>query len=441
MPSRSSRLADSPGGMPALSIPTYRLPQAVLEKDIAVVTGLGVEIKTGHRLATADSTANLLAQGFDAVLIAVGLPYSKRINVEGSHLSGVHWGLEFLREVRAGTHFDLGNGVVVIGGGNVAIDVAMTALRLSGTPVRLYCLEKREEMPAHEHEIARAEAEGIEINCGWGPKSILAAHGSARGVEFRRCIAVFDEHRQFSPTFDDQQGTTADASAVILAIGQTPPDDVPNEAASVFLAGDIAGKAGGGSAIEAVASGRAAAERIDRHLGGDGSVSLQLSEHAPATPWIGREEAFAPRARVAIPCATPEQRRTSFCEIEATYRPKDAVAEAQRCLQCDLRLMIAQPPAPPERWLEFGQANAEQAPDAEGVLVLADADKKPIVIKGTESIRTALLEKLASSPEARFFLWEEDRMYTKRESELIQQHLQQYGELPGGGGDELDDLF
>ncbi len=434
--------AESAGGMPAFSIPRYRLPQAVLEKDLATIRDLGVEIRTGRRLTTAAAMSDLLSQGFDALLIAVGLPNSKKIAIGGNDLDGVFWGLEFLSAVKAGETFDLGQSVVVVGGGNVAIDVAMTALRLSGATVRLFCLEGRDEMPAHTREIEKAEAEGIEIDPGWGPSVILGAQARVRAVAFRRCVAVFDEQRHFAPSFDEQQRMTVDADSVILAIGQAPPDDVPAEGEGVFLAGDVAGtSADGGSVVHAVASGRAAAERIDRYLGGDGSVSLELADHAPPGAWIGREEGFASRSRVPAPCAPAEERRTDFREIDGTYSTEDAVAEAKRCLQCDLRLMIAQPPVPPERWLEFNRSNVEQVPVAEGVFVLADPEKKPVVIKGMTNIQAGLLEKLAAGGDARFFRWEEDRMYTKRESELIQQHLKQYGELPGGGDDELDDLF
>jgi len=434
--------AKSPGGMPALSIPTYRLPADVLEKDLAVIRELGVEIETGCRLDTGQAMADLLGQGFDAVLIAVGLPNSKKIAIAGSELRGVLWGLDFLSAAKAGKTFDLGQEIIVVGGGNVAIDVAMTALRLSRGTVRLFCLESREEMPSYNHEIEKAAAEGIEINCSWGPAVILGDQGQVSGVEFRRCLSVFDEQHNFAPTFDEQQRMTVEASAVILAIGQAPPDDAPAEREGVFLAGDIADAAkGGGSAVHAIASGRAAAERIDRYLGGDGQMSLHLSDPTPPNDWIARDEGFVPRARVAFPCATPEQRCSDFRQIEGTYSPEDARAEAKRCLQCDLRLSIERPVLPPEKWLEFSRENVDQVPVIEGVFVLADGNKKPTMIKGAEDIQAALLEKLDSAADASFFLWEEDRMYTKRESELIQQHLKQYGELPGGGEDELDDLF
>ncbi len=431
--------SESPGGMPAQSIPAYRLPKEVLDKDVAAIRNLDVEIKTGHPLPDGQAMIDLAGKGFDAVLIAVGLPNSKRISLEGNNLDGVLWGLEFLRAVKEGETFDLGKKIVVVGGGNVAIDVAMTARRLSGATVNLLCLESREEMPAHAHEIEKAEVEGIIVDPSWGPAAIHGANGRVCSVEFRRCAAVFDEQHNFAPRFDEQTRQSVDADTVILAIGQAPPDNVPAEAESVFLAGDIAG--GQMSVVDAVASGRAAAERIDSRLGGDGDVSLRFSDPAPPAARIGREDGFAPRSRIPIPCASADERCTDFRRIEGDYTPEDAIREAKRCLQCDLRLLIAQSALPPEKWLVFNRDNVEQTPDCDGVFVLAGDDKKPVAIKGTADMRAGLMERIESGADASFFLWEEDRMYTKRESELIQQHLSQYGELPGGADDKLDDLF
>jgi NADPH-dependent glutamate synthase beta subunit-like oxidoreductase/Pyruvate/2-oxoacid:ferredoxin oxidoreductase delta subunit len=431
--------AESPGGMPLRSIPEYRLPREVVKKDLAAIQQLGVEVRTGSSLSAGPAMADLLCQGFDAVLIAVGLPEAKKIPLAGSELAGVHWGLDFLLAVKAGRSFDLGREIVVVGGGNVALDVAMTALRLSGGTVRLFCLESRTEMPAHANEIAKAEAEGIQINPGWGPAVIRDERGAVSSVEFRRCVRVFDDQRKFSPVFDEQERVTISADSLILAIGQAATKDIPLEENGVFLAGDIAG--GQMSVVHAVASGRAAAERIDKFLGGDGDVSVRLGSYPLPNPRIGREEGFVPRSRVPFPCASAAERRADFRQIEGTYSVEAAVAEAQRCLQCDLRLTIAPPALPPERWLAFSRASVELVPVVEGVAVLADADKKPIRIKGVADVQAYLRSELSSQTEARFFLWEQERMYTKRESELIQHHVQKYGQLPGGGMDELDELF
>jgi formate dehydrogenase beta subunit len=437
--------AAAPGGMPALSVPNYRLPPEVLSRDLAVIRGLDVEIRTRCKIDLAAAAA-LRSQGFNAVLIAVGLPGSKRIPIAGSDLGGVYWGLEFLSAVKQGLTFDLGREIVVVGGGNVAIDVAMTALRLAQRAaagplhaVRLICLEDRDTMPAHAFDIQEAEAEGVEIDAGWGPAAILGSGGKVRGVEFRRCLAVFDDQHRFAPVFDEQQRQTIAADAVILAIGQAAAEAIPAECAGLFLAGDVAG--GTQSVVHAVASAREAAARIDRYLGGNGDVTIQLAAHTPPSARLGRDEGFAPRRRVAPPRTAPATRRNHFREIEATYAPDAAVCEARRCLQCDLRLTIRPPLLPPEPWLEFAAAQVQGVPAVEGVFILTDASKKPILIKGTSDVQAGLREQLAARPEARFFRWQEDRMYTKRESELIQQHVERYGALPAAGSDELDDLF
>jgi formate dehydrogenase beta subunit len=434
--------AAAPGGQPVLSVPKYRLPPEVLDKDLAVIRGLDVELKTGCKADLA-AVSGLRAQGFDAVLLTVGLPCSKRIPLEGSDLAGVYWGLEFLRAVKNGQKFDLGRQIVVIGGGNVAIDVAMSALRLARqaavpAQVRLFCLEDRATMPAHAFDIQEAEAEGIEINPGWGPATVRGDAGRVCGIELRRCTAVFDDQHRFAPTFDELQRQTVAADAVILAIGQSSEGSVPTESAGVFLAGDVAG--GTQSVVHAVASGRDAAARIDRHLGGSGDMTIHLARHETPSPRLGRDEAFAPRRRAATERLAPAD-RCDFREIESTLAPDAAVCEAQRCLQCDLRLMLHAPLLPPEPWLEFAAANVDAVPAVEGVFILTDASKKPILIKGSSNVQAGLREQLAARPDARFFRWQEDRMYTKRESELIQQHVERYGALPAAGGDELDDLF
>ena len=425
--------ADSPGGMPQHSIPEFRLPRGVLERDLDVILGLGVEIRTGYALESGEAMADLLNQGHDAVLIAVGLPDSKKIPLEGSSLDGVHWGLEFLTEAKLGKAFDLGSRVVVVGGGNVAVDAAMTARRLSGGEVHVFCLESREAMPAHGREVRRAEAEGIEFHAGWGPAAVLDGCGQVSGVEFRMCTMVSDAQQNFAPAYDETQRIRVEAEAVILAVGQAPPEHLPGEGKGIFLAGARL------SAVEAVASGRAAAGRIDLYFGGDGEIAVRLRDSARPAARIGRDEGFASRPRIPVPCAKPEERCTDFREIEGMYTPREAVAEARRCLQCDLRLQLRRPFLPPEKWLPLSTENIEAVPEVEGVFILAGADRVPTAIKGTATVRADLLEAIESGAGAAFFRYEEDRMYSRRESELLQQHLDRHGELPGG--DELDDLF
>jgi len=434
--------AERAGGVPATAIPRHRLPVDVMEKDVAFIRKLGVTIETGREFGGGDEMTALLDRGYDALVAAVGLPSSRKIDIPGSGLAGVHWGLEFLRRVKDGEFIDLGSSAVVVGGGNVAVDVAMTARRLvgEGGSVRMYCLENRDEMPAHDFEIEKAEAEDIDVNPGWGPVVIGGDAGRAESVEFQRCTSVFDDQGRFAPAYDETTKTTSDATAVILAIGQAPSEALPSGGDAVFLAGDATGE-GPFSVVDAVASGRSAAEDIDRFLGGNGDVSLDAGTGEPPSPRIGRVEGFAVMARAPIPTEDPSKRRLDFRQIEGVFAEDDARYEANRCLQCDLRLALRGVMLPPERWLGFDAANVDSAPAAEGVVLLAGDDKKATLIKGTENIRATLEEKLAGGTEAAWFMWELDGMYTKRESELIQQHLNQYGEMPGGGDDELDDLF
>lgn len=440
--------AERAGGVPATAIPGHRLPADVMERDVDFIRQLGVEIETGRAFENGGEMSALLDEEFDALLVAVGLPDSRTLDVAGKDLRGVHWGLDFLQSSNggsgagAGQPVETGNNIVVVGGGNVAVDVAMTALRMTGGKgsVRLFCLEGRDEMPAHDYEIGKAEAEGIEINPAWGPAAISGRNGAVESVTFRRCTSVFDDNGGFAPQYDDTVTETAAATSVILAVGQAPSGAVPGAGDGVFFAGDAAGK-GPFSVVDAVASGRKAAEDIDRYLGGDGHVTIEVDPGDPPPQWIGRVEGFASQARAAVPTEDPLKRRIDFREIEGAYAEDDARSEAARCLQCDLRLVIGAVQLPPERWLAFEREMVARAPAAAGVLVLADGEKKATLIKGTEDIRGALEEKLADGAAAEWFKWEEDGMYTKRESELIQSHLNRYGEMPGGGDDELDDLF
>ncbi|MCK4775974.1 MAG: FAD-dependent oxidoreductase, partial [Candidatus Krumholzibacteria bacterium] len=214
--------AEEVGGVPATAIPRYRLPREVLVRDVNFIRNIGVAIKTGREFTSGEEMAALIKDGYDALVVAVGLPSSIKISVPGVELEGVHWGLEFLQQVKDALFDDLGKNVVVIGGGNVAIDVAMTAMRLTDgmSSVRLFCLEKREEMPAHSFEIEKAEAEGIEIHPSWGPVEIRGEAGRAESVEFQRCTSVFDEQGRFAPRFDGETKTRPEASTIIMAIGQ-----------------------------------------------------------------------------------------------------------------------------------------------------------------------------------------------------------------------------
>jgi NADPH-dependent glutamate synthase beta subunit-like oxidoreductase len=447
-----------PGGMLRWGIPAYRLPTEVLKNEIDKLLSVGVELKTNTVVGRDVSLQDLQSQ-YDAILLAVGAPLARRIPVEGADADGVLWGMDFLRDVRKGSEVKVEKRVLVIGGGGVAMDVALTALRMGAEEVQVACLESREEMPANEWEVEEAVEEGVILHPTWGPQRIVSDNGTSKRVDLVCCTSVFDEQGRFSPCFDDAQTTSIETDTVILAVGQSSDlsfvegsgvqtkegllqadeDTLETEVAGVFVAGEVL--SGPSMVIDAIHMGRRAATSIDKHLGGEGDIEQALLPPEELDPAMGRQEAFAALARVPMPALPVEQRHQGFDEVYLGYDEEMARQEASRCLRCDYRLHILSPVLPPERWLQLASEAVTTVPELAGVYQLLDADKNILAIKGVMNLREALTEELDSTEQACFFTFEEDEMYTKRESELLQQYLQQHGELPGGGADELDDLF
>ncbi|MFX1475769.1 MAG: FAD-dependent oxidoreductase [Promethearchaeota archaeon] len=448
-----------PGGMLRYGIPRYRLPREVLDKDLEILNYLGIDFQTNTMIGE-NLTIPDLQQNHDAVLVAIGAQQSRKIVIAGDNLQGVLWGLEFLRRVNMDQPPDIGRQVVVVGGGSVAVDVARTSLRLGAEKVMLVCLEPGDEMPAHDWEIQEAKDEGVELYPTWGPKRILGKNGHVSGVELVCCTCVFDEEGKFNPSFDEGQTKTLAADMVILAIGQSvdltkigkgtgleqskagtivvEKKTLETKIPGVFAAGDAVD--GPSSVVEALAAGWLAASSIDKFLGGTGVISEEFGgEKPPAIHRLGRDKGFAGWSRAPLPLLPADQRRTSFEEVELTLPEKLAADQARRCLQCDLRLLISSVTLPPEEWLDFEAGHITQVPTNPGVFILADEEKTVLKIKGTENLREALQQQLLSTPKAKFFKFEEDPMYTQRETELLQQYLQEHGKMPGE--DELDDLF
>ncbi|MBU1274035.1 MAG: FAD-dependent oxidoreductase [Proteobacteria bacterium] len=339
-----------PGGMMRYGIPSYRLPEARLDRDVQDILDMGVEFK-GSTLVGKDMDLAQLKKDFDAVFVASGANSSARIQLSGSDKDGVLWGWEFLRDVALGQAPAVGQKVVVVGGGNVAIDVALTAKRLGAKQVQLFCLEKRDEMPAHPWEVSLAEDEGVVINNSWGPQDVLG-EGKANGISFQACTSVFDKAGKFSPVFDEGVTTHANADTVILAIGQSPVldfvdvdgvqtagnriqagQDQATGAEGVFAGGDVV--TGPASIIGGVAQGRRAAEAIDKYLGGSGDISEVLAapeDEVELTPLTGE---LLPRQEV--PHLKVWERGDNFDQVEQPLSAKAVAAEANRCLQCDAR--------------------------------------------------------------------------------------------------------
>jgi ribosomal protein L24E len=354
-----------------------------------------------------------------------------------------------------------GETIIVIGGGNVAIDVARTALRLAARKVHLYCLEERDEMPAHDWEIEEAKNEGIEIHPGWGPMTIVGDSKVER-VDFIKCTSVFDENKKFAPQFDSCVTTSQETDRVLIAIGQDPildfltgvagiktkpsgtidvdTDSMRTSLDGVFAGGEVV--SGPASVIDAIKHGRLAASGIDRYLGGDGDIRMPLLDETKPDIDFKRIENFYDLKRVSMPRLSIEEASTCLSLVEKGYSSSDALCESERCLRCDLRLLICSTPMPPEPWLEFTEENIASVPQSEGVYQLLDENKVVYAIKGVNNLSDALSEILNTSTKAKFFLYDEDPMFSKRESELIGEYLKIHGKMPPGEGeDDLDELF
>lgn len=448
-----------PGGMMRYGIPSYRLPKDILDKEINEILDLGVEFRPNQTLGRDVTLDQIKNDGFDAVFLGVGAQLSRRIPLEGSDLPDVLWGVDFLRQVAEGEDIHLKNRVIVVGGGNVAVDVALSAMRCWANDVTMVCLEGREEMSAHEWEIQGVLDEGVRLLTSWGPHKILCENGQITGMELVHCVSVFDDQCIFNPSFDDAK-EKIEGDQVVLAIGQASDltfladdsqitvdrglivvdeDTLETGMKGVYAGGDVA--AVPGAIIHAIAAGRKAASSIDEALGGTGDIEEVLFERDAPDQHIGRDEGFASWPREKIPELELKARHQGFQEVVLGYEDEQAIKEARRCLQCDLRLYLESNPSPPEKILIFNEENINQVPEDEGVFQLYDDEKKVISIKGTGTLRQSLLEALEDYENASWFDFEEDKMYSQRESELIQQYLQKHGEMPGGGDSDLDDLF
>ena len=450
------------GGMLRYGIPEYRLPRATLDKDLQLLTRQGIEIRTDSALGRDWVLDDLREQGYSALILAAGAGAAKALSLPGNDLDGVFAGVDFLHEAADGvvpSNEVVDRTVLVIGGGNVAVDVARSALRLGASSVIVACLETADEMPAYPEEVESALAEGVEILHSWGTERILGEEERVCAARLVRCVTVFDDSGRFAPTLDPATTREVAADTVVVAIGQDVlpemrklPDldfaadgflrvDAENPtagAADVFACGDLA--MGPSSVVRAVASGRRAAEAVDRYLGGAGEVPSILDPEEP-DQWIGPDDGFATRTRAQPGIAPAATRIDGFAEVESALDTVGAAVEAGRCLQCDLRLRISAPFLPPPPWLDLTEEAVAEIPAVEGVYQLLGDDRVATKIAGTADLARALRVELAADSPAPRFVWESDPMYTKRESELIQQFLAEHGRMPSGGEDDLDDLF
>ncbi len=341
--------AAKPGGMLRLGIPAYRLPSDVVDADIANLTAIGVEIATGVRV---ENVRSLKDEGFDAVLLATGTHKAVRLRVPGEDLKGVQSALAFLADVKLGREVDLaGKRVVVIGGGNVAIDAARSARRLGAASVEQASLETRAQMPAHDWEVREAQAEGITLHSGWGVHR-FGGNGRVQSAELKACTSVFDSNGRFAPRYDEGKRRTIACDVVIVAAGMSADteafglltngnrtlkvDDGTLQTAEpyIFAAGDVV--TGPTMITTAVGQGRRAAFMIDRYLQGlelDPSLFQAPLPAVDKAEVLKRQQVYERREPLA-PAVPTGGSPTDFAETEAGMTEEEALLATARCLDC-----------------------------------------------------------------------------------------------------------
>ncbi len=351
--------APDAGGWLRYGIPEYRLPKDVLAQETKNLVSMGVELHCNTPIGPGRTIDDLLKkEGFSAVFLGVGAQDAMRLPVPGSDAPDVHWGVEYLKNSALGKVPPLaGKRVIVIGGGNVAIDAARTAVRQSPASVLTISLESRAEMPASSWEVEDAEHEGVTFEHRWGVKQVLSKNGKVTGIELRAVARVFDENGRFSPTYFDDKLTTRDADVIILAIGQktnmkfitpedgvtvTPrgliqvdPDSLATTRAGVFAGGDCT--LGPASFVQAVGKGREAAEAIYAYVVHGGLREVPAKEREVSKQITDEERKRAkPIPRQQMPTLAAKERNRSFAEVELGFTEEMAKAEGQRCMSCSL---------------------------------------------------------------------------------------------------------
>ncbi len=372
------------GGMLRLGIPEYRLPRELIRLEINAILSLGIEMRMNAAAGRDFTIADLRKQGFAAVFIAIGAHQSRDLRIEGVQLDGVFRAVDFLLNVNLGFRVELGEKVVVVGGGNVAIDVARTAarqeridvghvtevaealdvarsaVRFGAKEVHLVCLEDWHEMPASLEEIDAAREERIHIHTRRGPHRILGTGGKVVGLETVQCLSVFDAGGRFNPTFAPGTEEITHADTVIMAIGQTSdlswlrpedriettprntikvdPSTLATSAPGVFAGGDVS--FGPRNAIDAIANGKKAAQSIHRFITGEVGKDVQIAFHEREVEIIVAETSrykriwgYEKEPRVPIP-SLPIDRRIGVAQVELGYSEEQARREGSRCLRC-----------------------------------------------------------------------------------------------------------
>lgn len=347
---------EEPGGMLRYGIPSYKLEKDLLAAEIDVIRKLGVEIRCGVEIGKDITIEELREQGYKGFYVAIGCQRGRKPGITGEHAKGTYAAVDFLREAGAKESFALEGDVVVVGGGNVAIDAARISSRCVDAKISMFCLEQRENMPASKEEIAEALEEGIELNCGWGPKEVLEEDGKVAGVVFKKCIRVLDEQGRFSPEYDEEQTVTIPCKHVIFSVGQAIEwgnmlDNLDLKRRSnggaladkltyqtsepdIFVGGDV--YTGPRFAIDAIAAGR------------EGAISLHRYVHENCTLTIGRNrrdfveldknnisvESYDTSKRQIPAKADEKAQAATFRDLSHSLTEEQVKAETSRCLSC-----------------------------------------------------------------------------------------------------------
>lgn len=340
------------GGQCRYGIPSYRLPDDLLDREIANILEIGIELKTNAECQSLEE----LKKQYDAILVSIGTHQGTKLPIPGNDLPGVYVNTEFLKDARSDNLIQLGEKVMVLGGGNVAYDCARTAIRKGAKEVHIACLENQQQMTSSPDEIEEGAQEGVILHAA---HSFLRITGEDKvtGVELKKVKRFyFDENHKAVLDLEEGSEHVIEVDNVIFAVGQKPsgtdnmnldlthgPYIAANNAHTsmegVFASGDVV--TGTRSVIQAIVGGREAAEQMDIYLGGNGDISEQLVERTTPNPCIGQVEGFADLARVNPDMISLEERCAGFTPVEKPLTCDQAKCEAGRCLQCDLRLNIS----------------------------------------------------------------------------------------------------
>ncbi len=345
------------GGALFTGVPAYRLPREVLKQEVDDLVAMGMHLRLGVAVGDDVPIDHLIGE-YDAVLIAAGLQESRILPLPGADAKGVRGALDFLRDGNFKNDAGVkGKRVLVVGGGNVAVDCARVALRVGASEVTLTSLESMDELPAHPWEIEEALDEGVIANCSWGPKEVLTENGHVTGMRLQSCLSVFDAQGRFAPHFAEEY-TDISADVVVFAIGQSPklgpivagsdilltergllPVDgalLTTNVPRVFACGEVV--TGPGSAIGSIASGHEAAASIHRMLSGVDLAADRTYRPVPVYPHYQKATVAgveSMRRRVKMPMAKGPERAKDFRTVELGFTHLEGLAEAARCLRCD----------------------------------------------------------------------------------------------------------